>query len=54
MVNGDRHSVLSTVSIDTSKMENPTTLIILSGYIKGTKELVYLLQGLNGLKDLTI
>ena len=38
-VNGDRHSVLATVSIDTSKMENPTTLIILSGYIKGTKEL---------------
>ena len=30
MVNGERHSVLSTVSIDTSKMENPTTLIILS------------------------
>lgn len=39
MVNGERHSVLATVSIDTSKMENPTVLIHLSGYIKGTKEL---------------
>lgn len=38
-VNGERHSVLATVSIDTSKMENPTVLIHLSGYIKGTKEL---------------
>ena len=38
-VNGERHNVLATVSIDTSKMENQTILIHLSGYIKGTKEL---------------
>ena len=38
-VNGDRHSVLATVSIDTSKMENPTTLVYISGYIRGTRTL---------------
>lgn len=38
-VNGDRHSVLATVSIDTSKMENPTILVHISGYIRGTRTL---------------
>lgn len=38
-VEGQRHNVLATVSIDTSKMCNPTTLLHLSGYIKGNREL---------------
>lgn len=33
LINGQWHRVLATVSIDTSQMENPTKLIILSGYI---------------------